>query len=63
MVSMQDVASEPRLSREGSSCWEVSPGCPELSLPFDNRLRGQADPEPGELWEVEPRVIEGSCSV
>lgn len=47
------------MSLEGSWCWEVSPGGPELSLPFDNRIRGQADTwSPGMYLEVEPQEVE-----
>lgn len=61
IVTMQDVASESCSSLKGSQCQEVSPGLPEPSVPFDYRLRVQADARsPWELLEVEPQVMERS---
>lgn len=61
IVTMQDVASESCSSLKGSQCQEISPGLPELSIPFDHRLRVQADAHsPWELLEVEPQVMERS---
>lgn len=61
IVTMQDVASESCSSLKGSQCQEVSPGLPEPSVPFDHRLRVQADARsPWELLEVEPQVMERS---
>ena len=59
LCASEDMAFEPHLSLEGSWYCEVSPGGPELNLPFDNRLRVQADTQsPGICLEAEPQVVE-----
>lgn len=57
IVSTQDVVSEPK----GQPVLGTSPEVSGLSLPFDDRLRVQADTQsPWELLEVEPQVMQRS---
>lgn len=57
IVSTQDVVSEPK----GQPVSGTSPEVSGLSLPFDDRLRVQADTRsPWELLEVEPQVMQRS---
>jgi hypothetical protein len=51
------------VSPRGSLGWEAPQEVPELSPPFDDRLRAKADAPQAELVEAEPKVMERGCRV